>query len=204
MTKENPKAVVIFFGGAMDSLHENMKEVYRSYSYGYHEKKYYPWTGNRSFSGALLRSPCDAVYMGTAQEILAKYEHHMICLVGHSYGGDTAMRVAYFLSRMTQVGLLVTLDPVSMEAHFPFQRFYHSLQDEKTKWINVYVKPELISVLGGRWGYQAFAYKNIFIGNAGHANADDMFRRVSKDVRNFDVIKLPEVIIRANALPKKF
>jgi hypothetical protein len=199
--------VVIFFGGALDSVNTNMLDVYRNYSYKHHKKLYFPWTGTGIGIDEALIIP-DSVYSHTAQVILDSYKDYKICLVGHSYGGDTAMRVARVLGK--RVELLITLDPVSKRANPIVRAMGYCMPPQaclkETYWINVYADTELISFAGGHWGHQVFAFENFYMPNTGHASARAMFKRVNYYVDRFPFdgeILLHEVVVKGRAIEKK-
>jgi Chlorophyllase len=100
-----------------------MSRVYDHYeNSNNHEKKYLPWTEAKAAKTLITNQLVNVD--------LASY----ICLIGHSYGGDTAMDVARDLSIVDlDIQLVVTLDPVSSSR--PVDKPQHL-----EKWINVWVE----------------------------------------------------------------
>jgi len=107
-----------------------------------------------------------------------------ICLIGHSWGGDTAMQCCRKLhSEGKKVALLATLDPVD--------RFRplgdHTKPSNVDIWINVYVNyekaarwgvPNMLATVGGPWGSCPAASVNFEFqdyGKNAHAFASRMF-----------------------------
>lgn len=121
-----------------------------------------------------------------------------VVLVGHSYGGRIAHRVAKNLSDSGhEVELLVTLDPVGREGVQP--------RPAKLKrWLNIYVNyteaslvefstmfralglpANLVGYIGKPWQSAPGADKNIIfpdVGSSAHVQADEMFSSFWSDV----------------------
>jgi len=119
-------------------------------------------------------------YIKVAAEITRLYRnpYEHIYIVGHSYGGDTAMKVASLC--ICPIRLLATLDPVSLSAYkeliipLPPIIVQYSKPTNVAMWINVYAPLSEISTLGGHWGSQTKASKNFPVLTL-HGRADIMF-----------------------------
>jgi len=182
------KSLVVFFGGAMDSFHESMRKVYLKYKPMYensgHKVDYHYWTCGGAFDIGLASL---AINHKKVVDNLDNSSYDNICIIGHSYGGDTAMKVASSCKR--DIRLLVTLDPVSQRGFIELISI--SKPDNVFKWINVYVPLSTISFLGGQWGKQTKANINIpchkkekngAVVDVEHGDADIMYNKVVKDV----------------------
>jgi Chlorophyllase enzyme len=185
------KALVIFFGGANDSIHKNMYRVYADYeNSANHEKKYLPWTEDKA-----------AKILIANQLVNVDLASH-ICLIGHSYGGDTAMDVARDLNLVDlDIQLVVTLDPVSNQLVVTVDPVLNlinepiELPSHVEKWINVWVETKgswrpdnIVAELGGHWGMEPNATENMFCEGASHAQANEMFKKVKNDVQFFEYL----------------
>jgi hypothetical protein len=93
---ETPRALVVFIGGAFDNLNHNLLRVFCAYDAAFERtrKLYYPYTADLEQVRA---------------DVLARAGGVPVMVVGHSYGGETAYRLAQALD---SVAVLVTLDPV--------------------------------------------------------------------------------------------
>ncbi|MFN9548606.1 MAG: hypothetical protein ACK6AD_16350 [Cyanobacteriota bacterium] len=192
--------LIIFFGGAGDSsvsetvktLASALQKRYRSSGSGSEKVliKYFPWDGEAASTNAI-------------RVHLRVFPNSSIILVGHSYGGDTAFKVADKLEKDKRVKLLVTLDPVGHyyginnnldcrpdypsdtgrkseeERQCELQRRQRKKPASTDKWINVWAKGastfgDLVSSAGGRWNRQANADQDIPM-NLAHAEASKMY-----------------------------
>jgi thioesterase domain-containing protein len=117
--------------------------------------------------------------MNAVKEHLRNYPSSPVVMIGHSYGGDTAFKVADKLGKDVSIKLLVTLDPVGnyygvnnkqdcrdeyptgsgrisqQEKQCELQRRQRRKPDNTVKWINVWAKGaatlgDAISSLGDR------------------------------------------------------
>jgi len=127
------------------------------------------------------------------QEINDRYDinKQTVCIVGHSWGGDTALKCCRRLAPKRNIVLLVTLDPVSSRLTRNTAR-----PSNVKEWINVYVNYDKapwsdplsansIAMTGGPWGACSGADKNIefpYYNSDAHAHANDMFRFVKEKV----------------------
>ncbi len=115
-----------------------------------------------------------------------------IVLVGHSWGANSAMRVARNLETTCQIELLVTLDAVSRR--LPGKQIHKP--GTVKQWLNIYIDYRKASMeysntvarLGGYWGYCRHADENIRLSRDGaeevtHAQAARMFREVADRVQ---------------------
>lgn len=167
---------MVFIGGAMDSSHGAMKSVEKKLSKiadrGYNSFYYY-WTGKHAalpVSGEFeISSDC------------IKKSLTPLCIVGHSFGGDTGYKVCQLLARKDMcVDLLITLDAVSPVGHF--------VNFKKPKnvchWINVWSSGTAgwnnnIALFGGRWGRQLSANADVCT-TYDHVDATSMFYQCHK------------------------
>jgi hypothetical protein len=143
------RAVVVFIGGFADALNRNVVRLFCGYDAAWERtrKLYFAYDDDpRAIRDSILRS--------------AGAERAPVVLVGHSYGGDAAHRLADSLAAGVDVRLLVTLDPVSG----PWQGRAAPRPAGVEQWINVRVgsAPGLSScglagVVGGAWGAQTEA-----------------------------------------------
>lgn len=140
--------LVALIGGFFDSwtygVAKNAEKHLPAY-FGAVETKYFAWDNGGDAAEWVKK------------ERRASLRH--VALVGHSYGGDTAMGVAGDLENVP-VALVVTLDPTS--------RFQTDRPRNVGKWVNVYVVgvndfSDVVSGVGGNWGYCADADVNIAV-----------------------------------------
>lgn len=134
------------------------------------------------------------------QAEIVKFSHacdgrdRKIAVVGHSWGGKTAVGACRQLARLKRdIALLVTLDPVSRLGARPDK------PENVGKWVNIYVNyskvppnghPEagfanMVARWGGPWEYCAAADENHeygYYGGDAHARAWEMFDLVKRDV----------------------
>lgn len=188
------KRTFIFIGGANDSNDGNMAICKNSASGSDNKNKYsyYHWDTDASSLA------------GTIQDYQKQCPKTKIVLVGHSYGGDTAMDVAEALDGTGQKVTLVTLDPVS---EFDRHNLSAGKPDSIDYWINAYVGKgagdfmatvpvagqllgglttlisgagvaNTVATLGGKWGHESGADVNIkfpYYGKTDHGNAKDLY-----------------------------
>jgi pimeloyl-ACP methyl ester carboxylesterase len=141
------RPLVVFIGGFADALNRNVVRLFC----GYDER----WEQTRK------------LYLSYGEEIERAREMIIeraagapVVLVGHSYGGDAAHRLAEALADSADVRLLVTLDPVGPR----YQGREAPRPPGVARWINVRVgsAPGLSScglagAIGGAWGAQPAA-----------------------------------------------
>jgi len=171
--------LVMFIGGAKDDKYGNvLKYIFDPYNRA-HE-------GDQDIGYGTFQT-------GSAIAEIAREWHkkgQKICLIGHSYGGDTAMDVARKLgAEDIALELVVTLDPVGRSGPTADQPKPIHL----ARWLNVYVDyesdasgkcdtftPNGIAILGGPWQYCANADNNAVYRFSdaclSHAQADQMFK----------------------------
>ncbi|AHX07822.1 hypothetical protein [Ehrlichia chaffeensis] len=168
------KPLVIFIGGALDDTTRLVLHLYAKYytqNHNHQDIAYATWG-----SSAIIPI------------IKAWYEaQQKICLVGHSWGGDTGYKVIKTLKTNT-IDLLCTIDPVSRVGIGGKLPKPHNLK----KWYNVaidYKKVKssinnIIAQLGGPWSDCIHADKNFIIDtveidghliSADHAMAEVLF-----------------------------
>lgn len=125
------------------------------------------------------------------QNYLKHYSTSPIALLGHSYGGDTAYKVANSIKEKNSL-LLVTLDAVGhsgINNNINCPEFYDQACEKEKKqrlrpssvlvWYNVWVSGaatfgDIMSNLGGAWREQTNATKNIFIKNSPHGDLNNL------------------------------
>jgi hypothetical protein len=172
------KALVVFIGGAMDEIYRPLLNgVFIPYrlKQADHQDVCYATHASSKPVVALVKRWSDA--------------GQKICLVGHSWGGNTVLRVAKKISPEIKVSLLITLDPVSRRL---FRR-QQKKPDSVNQWINVHVDYGLASMeysnmiarMGGYWGACRYADKNIRLSHdydqeITHAKAWRMFLEVEE------------------------
>lgn len=139
--------LVMFIGGAKDPEYKNVLEgIFKPYNGEYEPIQD---IGYGSFQ------------TGSAIERLCRHWHskgQKICLIGHSYGGDTAMDVTRQLDPNIPIELVITLDPVSRSGPRADQPKPNNLK----RWLNIYVDYEqaqnrlvsanTVAIIGGVWG----------------------------------------------------
>ncbi len=145
------RAVVVFIGGFADALNRNVVRVFCGYdaAWEHTQKLYFAYDDDpRAIRDSVVRRA------GTGAE------RAPVVLVGHSYGGDAAYRLADSLAADADIRLLVTLDPVSGQ----WQGRAAPRPAGVERWINVRVgsAPGLSScglagAIGGAWGPQSEA-----------------------------------------------
>lgn len=205
------KVTFIFVGGAMDSANGNMAACKKSLldSDPRNTYSYYHWDTDAE---ALAQ---------TIQQYQKKCPKTNIVLVGHSYGGDTAMDIAEALEGTGQKIILVTLDPVS---EFDLFNWSSEKPDSVEYWINAYVAKGLgdymatvyvvgqllggfttlisgkglsntVATLGGKWGHESGADVNIEFslnGPVSHAHAEYLYHNPDKETEDH-----PQYILNA-------
>lgn len=129
ITTECSKTLVVFVGGAGDAKFQPMlRKVFVPY------EKLYGYGQNR------IQDVCYSEHGGgNVPSVMKKWfdAGQKIVLVGHSWGGDRAIRLAEDNPQI-DIALLVTLDPVS--------RFKNSQQAKPNNvkhWLNVYIDYEV-------------------------------------------------------------
>ena len=139
--------LVVFIGGFADALNRNVVRIFC----GYDER----WERTRK----LYLSHAEGVERMRSL-VVERADGAPVALVGHSYGGDAAHRLAQALADSADVRLLVTLDPVSGQ----FEGRAAPRPEGVDRWINVRVgsAPGLSScglagAIGGAWGPQPAA-----------------------------------------------
>ncbi|HEV2681403.1 MAG TPA: alpha/beta fold hydrolase [Rhodanobacter sp.] len=160
----------IFIGGAGDSSSQIVGSYYAQYHQSHPDSNYFTWDQQDQIL-ALVNS-------------LNKNEP--INLIGHSYGGDTAARVAQKACR--QVDMLITIDPVSrFHGHD-----YADIAAHAKLWVDVngtggsaFQISNFIAGLGGAWnsGPQGFATSYIGADNV-HADFNGMMNAVGPGARS--------------------
>jgi hypothetical protein len=162
--------VVCFVGGADDSQHRNLWRVFDAYRRAVPgHASYYFFHDQHTEIGMRIRA-----------------SQGPVCLVGHSWGGDTVLDVAYH-RRERPIELVVTLDPVARFTNWICTASHVGW------WINVRVDPtgpgssNVIAQLGGHYGRRIGADRDIDLGRlAVHADAPRMFAEVADLVRTFE------------------
>lgn len=181
------KTLVVFIGGCGDSIYQPLlNSVFAPY-----EKAY----------GHGINRRQDVSYsehgVGNVPPLLKRWfkANQKIVLVGHSWGGNSAYKLALEHSNIP-IELLVTLDPVSYSSQ-------HIKPKNVKRWINSYVQYDVksvvkdlfgnistikngnpIALLGHPWEYREGADKNFIVNKnkngtlnkISHANALAMFR----------------------------
>lgn len=162
---------IIFIGGAMDSSHGAMKDVEKKFSAiatGGYNSLYYYWTGKYA---ALPTSGEPTISSDCIKNSLTP-----LCIVGHSFGGDTGYKVCQLLARKDmRVDLLITLDAVSPVGHF----INFKKPKNVSHWINVWSSGTTgwnnnVALFGGRWGRQLSADADVCT-TYDHVDATSMF-----------------------------
>ena len=186
-TTECKKTLVVFIGGASDDWRQPLlKSVFAPY-----EKAYGRGNNRRQ---DIAYSESGVKHVPSLMQKWAK-ANQKIVLVGHSWGGDSVIRLAENKENSNiPIKLLVTLDPVSLR-----KNGNQSKPKTVERWVNVYVDynladwsfPNIIARAGGKWGVCYKADKNVAINllikDTGHGDADDMFYKTG--VAN-EVLKL--------------
>lgn len=180
MSCTHDKPLVIFVGGAMDDLYKPLLNgVFIPYRIANHGQQDIVYTTHNSIKAIthLIKkwSTCD----------------RDICLIGHSWGGQTVINSAKQLSVDTNIKLLITLDPVSMR----FNNHRQQKPENVSQWVNVFVdytkarneRSNIIARIGGYWGCCQYADRNVKLSKkkgleVTHARADLMFDEVKAEV----------------------
>ena len=184
-TTECKKTLVVFIGGAADSLFKPLlNKVFGKYEFNYGRGE------NR------LQDVCYSEHGGGKVVALMKKwfdAKQKIVLVGHSWGGHRVICLAEENPDIT-IELLVTLDPVSWSKNGK-----QAKPKNVKRWLNVYVdyktaswwrSDNLIARIGGPWEECQNADENIIINeyiDYGHADAEPMFELMRV---KYEVIKL--------------
>jgi pimeloyl-ACP methyl ester carboxylesterase len=201
------KPLLILFGGAGDNsisntvlkLKNRLEGQYREIGNGGKgvDVRYFTWDQENES-------------MNAVKEHLRNYPSSPVVMIGHSYGGDTAFKVADKLGKDVSIKLLVTLDPVGnyygvnnkqdcrdeyptgsgrisqQEKQCELQRRQRRKPDNTEKWINVWAKGastlgDAISSLGDRWDGQANADQDVPT-EFPHGEASSMYRKAEATV----------------------
>ena len=137
------KPLVIFVGGFCDSIVKAMQRFYHSYEQPGQVKAY-----SSHLMGGAIAEQIALWKDKTGQPVV---------LIGHSYGGDTVVRVAEQLARRRSdqpIDLLVTVDPVSRRGGVPRQpvtaagRWFNSRVGDARKNLS---RPNIVALIGGHW-----------------------------------------------------
>lgn len=192
--------LIVFFGGANDSVHKNAKgfveRLIKSKRYG-------------SFTGIIYQPWTSAAFwtndgkIGQINKLLKNLSVQNVILVGHSYGGHSARKVANLIKHH-KVDLLITIDGVSWESKL----FWFHKPTNVKYWANVYCPTvsekinsfnfdidgsDLVSEIGGHWSIQISADFNLSIPHAYHNRFEYMYLMVEKLVLNRIIDKGVEV-----------
>ena len=178
------KSLVIFIGGAMDDIYRPLYNgVFVPYRLRYVNYQDIAYATHASVDLAIAA---------------IKYWHgagQKIALVGHSWGGKSALKIARRLEQKTpiKIDLLITLDPVSRRILGSSEQTKPTIVNE---WVNVFIDykkasmeySNVVARLGGPWGNCTHADRNIMISYDGrgievtHAMAARMFEEVEQRV----------------------
>ncbi len=197
--------LAIIIGGVGDSINGSAKFIYTWTALPGFDSKYFFWDGEAEEIAPMLdpafsefKPPGVALnfvhhdYQNIIQTLgQAQSRYRGIALIGHSYGGDTAMTVVRRSG--IKLDLVVTLDAVSRRGylqHLPFFRGASRKPANLYRWINVYVpfsteKSNLVALVGGHWGHEPCADQNIRCGELVHSEADGMFKEMLHRVPAF-------------------
>ena len=189
------KPLVVFIGGAMDSVYLNMSKVHDQYEKTSPPNSYLPFDQDILYffypEGDQIKAE-----MAILEKVILQPKTP-ITIIGHSYGGDTACRIARNLSEHgLNINLLVTLDPVSNRGRFTSAL---AKPGDSTRWINIYVDKGVISTTGGYWGNQENAY-SIFVPDTELYDASKMFSLIKSKVQDFDVCTRRQKNVEGNLL----
>ncbi len=142
-----PRPLVVFIGGLADELNRNVVRIFCAYDERWEQTRKLYLTYDQGVER--MRRLVDERADGAP-----------IALVGHSYGGDAAYRLAQALGDSADVRLLVTLDPVSSQGRDREAPRPSGVR----RWINVRVGSQpglsscgLAGTIGGAWGPQPAA-----------------------------------------------
>ena len=152
------KPLILFVGGAMDRYYKPLLEgVYLPYFHQYSHRQDVVYAPHHSRKNLLK-------WMQHWQD-----HNQVVCLIGHSWGCQSIMDVAYKASLNSQhkIHYLVTLDPVSRK-YINRRKLKPNTVDT---WINIYIdsqqsrleRSNLIAYFGGRWDHRDNADENIFL-----------------------------------------
>lgn len=184
----------IFIGGLYDGTSHLVFKYYTTFKSDNPTitSEYFSWDGTSPDGGPALESYIASLAQGTT-----------INLIGHSYGGDTAVNVAGTSGR--QINLLITIDPVGGRSVpvYPTPSFRQpsrpplpawprdlipklkAMRLNTTTWIDVDAQPttndesDLVALVGGKWGTlpdTPVKYDDLFIPAVGvhHYQFSDM------------------------------
>ncbi|AUO54561.1 alpha/beta hydrolase [Ehrlichia canis] len=179
------KPLVVFIGGALDDKTRLVLRLYARYYTQNHDHQdiaYATWGSS-----------------ATIPIIKAWYEaEQKICLVGHSWGGDSEYKIVKKLE-MNTIDLMCTIDPVSragVGGKLPkpknLKKWYNVAIDYKKVKFSI---NNLIAQTGGPWFYCMYADKNFIVDtveinkhlvSADHAMAEALFFKYFNEyVKNF-------------------
>ena len=151
------KPLVMFVGGAFDGSY-SYPSIYKTVSGGLFPKYY---SENNE-----VQDVCYSTWKSSVSlDIIRAWSEagQKICLIGHSWGGDTALEIAEKLSEEgVEIDLLCTIDPVS------FDVIYGGIQKPTgvKNWINISVDynhdslsnfANIPAITGGFWGDHTMA-----------------------------------------------
>lgn len=151
--------LVIFVGGAADATVSGLVAGFRERD----EAQDTAWRTSRSFAWDQA-AEIEALIRSQPPET-------RIRLVGHSYGCDTAARVAENTGALGRpLDMLVTIDPVGRTQRWARPDFMYHVQAGARRWINVNATgasrsrfSNTIAGMGGAWNYAAMGQANVFI-----------------------------------------
>jgi len=182
----NPKKLIVLVGGADDGatgiVKDGLKNTVQSQN---------PDAAVMCFGWMDAEKAADQI-----RQFHEQFPEVPIEIVGHSYGGDTAMDIAQLLNGDgITIEQLTTLDPVSW--------FESSRPSNVKNWTNVYVDgvhdyTDLIANAGGKWGHESGADQNIPapLGNdpVSHGNAQGLYSAAQRSgaVSNSNNLDEPE------------
>jgi hypothetical protein len=186
--------LVVLFGGFCDSIFHPARSAMP------HLKSYF---------GAGIDKFCSWDDEDKAVAKIKRYRKRSalgITLVGHSYGGEAAMSVAAKLGDI-EVRRVVTLDPTT---HFKTER-----SDNIEEWINIYIIgindfSDVISGIGGNWGFQEDADVNVAVTASASEKSDVEAKKkpgevvvVAPGVSHASVIPMLNILKGRGYLPMK-
>jgi hypothetical protein len=191
-----PLTVDVFIGGLLDGEYRNVLDYYNNVFLPQHPNtmtfmsKYFSYDETSPDGGPSLSPYLAALPSGTT-----------INLIGHSYGGDTAVNLAASSGR--PINLLITIDPVGGRSDptyptaypprrapsFPWSsrliKKFRALKTNTATWIDVDAQPsaddasDIVALLGGKYDElpnTPVKYDTLFIGAIGehHSQFSDM------------------------------
>ena len=168
-----PVYTIVFIGGFCDKWLGLMSKIWEHFQYFDPEtpwaKAYYHWDGD---GGGLLNDQ-NVRIVNDLNAWIQQFPRTHLLLIGHSYGGSTAMEVLRKLGQSRPAStILVTLDAVS-------RRQKTNRAPRIDWWVNTYLSCgggllDIVPRIGGRWGMQGQADLNLAFnglhGTAEHPN----------------------------------